>query len=31
MYLKLRSFSWKHGINHFTRGFRLGLVISSQP
>ena len=29
-YLKLRRFSWKHGINHFP-GTKTGFVITSQP
>ena len=29
-YLKLRSFSWKHGINHFSRPRRESIVISSR-
>ena len=28
--LKLRGFSWKHGIDHFSRGFPQEIVIASQ-
>ena len=29
-YLMLRSFSWKQGINHFSRGSPQGIVITPQ-